>query len=90
MNQLADRQLAGVQLTLPDKCSISAADPNVWCGRALQEVWSICRFAVLHQCIRPLIGACVLRATMDISAHTFSLADRPRAGHLGHQVSHAP
>jgi len=28
MNQLADRQLAGVQLTLPDKCSISAADPK--------------------------------------------------------------
>ena len=26
MNQLADRQLAGVQLTLPDNCSISAAD----------------------------------------------------------------
>src|ERR1700738_3495601 len=26
----------------------------------------------------------VLRATMDISAHASSLADRPRAGHLGH------
>src|SRR5215813_1334217 len=33
--------------------------------------------AVLHQCIRPLIGA-VLRATMDISAHAISLADRPQ------------
>src|SRR5215470_7178949 len=61
----------------------SLFDPNVWCGRALQEVWSICRFAVLHQCIRPLIGACAVRATMDISAHTFSLAVRPRVGHLG-------
>ena len=24
----------------------------------MQEVWTICRLAVLHQCIRPLIGAC--------------------------------
>src|SRR5258708_16988456 len=46
--------------------------------------------AVLHQCIRPLIGACVLWAIMDISAHAFSLTDRPRSGHSGHQCSHAP
>ena len=46
--------------------------------------------AVLHQCIRPLVGACVLRATMDISARAISLADRPRTGHSGHQCSHAP
>src|SRR6266545_5569245 len=26
---------------------------------------------------------------MDISARAFSLADRPRLGHLGHQCSHA-
>ena len=26
---------------------------------------------------------------MDISAHAFSLADRPRSGHSGHQCSHA-
>src|SRR5260370_32054067 len=26
---------------------------------------------------------------MDISAHAFSLPDRPRSGHLGHQCSHA-
>src|SRR5580704_1304644 len=32
----------------------------------------------------------LLRAIMDISAHAFSLADRPRPGHLGHQCSHAP
>jgi hypothetical protein len=31
----------------------------------------------------------VLRAIMDISARAFSLADRPRSGHLGHQCSHA-
>src|SRR5215471_10156340 len=32
----------------------------------------------------------VLRAIMDISAPAFSLADRPRMGHLGHQGSQAP
>src|SRR5262249_19514675 len=33
------------------------SDPNVWSGRAVQEVSSILVAAVLHQCIRPLIGA---------------------------------
>ena len=37
-----------------------------------------------------LIGACVLRATMDISAHGFLLAARPLLGQTGHQFSHAP
>jgi hypothetical protein len=32
----------------------------------------------------------MLRAIMDISAPGFSLGDRPRTGHLGHQVSQAP
>ena len=31
----------------------------------------------------------LLRAIMDISARAFSLPDRPRSGHLGHQFSHA-
>src|SRR6516162_6349196 len=35
-------------------------------------------YAVLHQCIRPLIGAFELRAIMDISAPAISLADRPQ------------
>lgn len=43
----------------------------------------------MHQCIRPLIGA-FAPATMDISARAFSLADRPRLDHSGHQCSHAP
>ena len=34
-----------------------AVDPDVWSGRAVQEVSSILADAVLHQCIRPLIGA---------------------------------
>src|SRR6202022_467434 len=33
-------------------------DPNVWSGRALQEDFVELADAVLHQCIRPLIGAC--------------------------------
>ena len=36
----------------------SLVDPNVWSGRALQEGSLIWRRAVLHQCIRPLVGAC--------------------------------
>src|SRR5712672_251493 len=34
--------------------------------------------AVLHQCIRSLVGAVLLRTIMDISAHAFSLGDRPQ------------
>src|SRR5665811_2550970 len=34
--------------------------------------------AVLHQCIRSLIGAVLLRTIMDISAHAVSLSDRPQ------------
>jgi hypothetical protein len=59
--------------------------PAVRCKR-----FSSIRCTVLHQCIRPLLGAVLLRAIMDISAHAISLADRPRLGHLGHQCSHAP
>ena len=47
----------------------SGFDPYVWSGRAGQEVSSTQADAVLHQCIRPLIGAFALRAIMDISAH---------------------
>src|SRR6202048_1404832 len=46
--------------------------------------------AVLHQCIRSLVGAVLLRTIMDISARATSLTDRPQRGHVGHQCSHAP
>src|SRR6266481_7009170 len=39
---------------------------------------SIWWYAVLHQCIRSLVGAVLLRTIMDISARATSLADRPR------------
>jgi hypothetical protein len=47
---------------------VKRIDPNVWSGRAVQEVSSILADAVLHQCIRLPIGAFELRAIMDISA----------------------
>jgi hypothetical protein len=36
----------------------AVVDPNVWSGRALQEAFVDPADAVLHQCIRPVIGAC--------------------------------
>ncbi len=45
---------------------------------ALQEVFVDLADAVLHQCIRPLVGA-LLPAIMDISARATSLRDRPRS-----------
>ena len=83
-----DARRHGRSTPIADRKPKGKNDPNVWSGRASQEVSSIW-FAVLHQCIRPLIGAAVLRAIMDISAGAFSLSDRPRSGHLGHQCSHA-
>jgi hypothetical protein len=43
---------------------------------------------VLHQCIRPLVGA-LLRAIMDISAGAISLTDRPQPSHWVHQFAYA-
>ena len=37
---------------------MSENDPHVWSGRALQEGFVNLADAVLHQCIRPLIGVC--------------------------------
>jgi len=49
-----------------------AFDPYVWSGRASQEVSSIW-FSVLHQCIRPLIGAVCCSGPPWISARGRSL-----------------
>src|SRR6266480_511486 len=48
--------------------------PAVRCKR-LSSSW---HSAVLHQCIRSLIGAGLLRTIMDISARASSLPDRPQ------------
>jgi len=49
-------------------------------GPAVRCKWILpsWRWAVLHQCIRPLIGVVVLLAIMDISARAVSLPDRPQ------------
>ena len=51
-----------------DGVTVLSPDPNVWSGRALQEVFVEPSSAVLHQCIRSRIGAVLLRTIMDISA----------------------
>jgi len=38
-------------------CRRAESDPDVWSGRASQEVFVDLADAVLHQCIRPPIGA---------------------------------
>jgi hypothetical protein len=83
-------QLTRQERSLGRRRRRAESDPDVWSGRASQEVLPIWRCAVLHQCIRPRIGVHWLRAIMDISARAISLADGPRTGHLGHQCSHAP
>jgi hypothetical protein len=50
--------LSGVERKSDLRAVRSAFDPNVWSGRALQEGFVNLADAVLHQCIRPLIGAC--------------------------------
>src|SRR3974390_2711757 len=49
-------QLVGADIS--PKRAASRFDPHVWSGRAVQEVFVDPGDAVLHQCIRPLIGAC--------------------------------
>src|SRR6201993_270512 len=46
------------ELPSGERAATAAFDPNVWAGRALQEGFVNLSDAVLHQCIRPLIGAC--------------------------------
>jgi len=70
---------------------MSAYDPNVWSGRALQE--NFIELADVRSCINVSglwLEPFVLRAIMGISARAISLADRPQQDHSGHQCSHAP
>jgi hypothetical protein len=54
-----------------------AFDPTVWTGRALQAESEKMEGLVLRICIRPLHGAFVLLAIMDIRAHPISFSERP-------------
>jgi hypothetical protein len=57
--------------------SFSGFDPTVWTGRALQAGCEQMEGVVLRICIRPLHGAFVLLAIMDIRAHPISFSERP-------------
>ena len=55
----------------------SVDDPSAWTGRALQAGCEQMEGVVLRICIRPLHGAFVLLAIMDIRAHPISFSERP-------------
>jgi hypothetical protein len=66
-------------------------DPNVWSGRALQENFHrVGGCAVLHQCIRPLIGASCAPGHHGYQRACDLITGKASRGHLGHQCSHAP
>jgi hypothetical protein len=64
-------------------------DPDVWSGRALQEDFVELAAAVLHQCIRPLIGACGAPGHHGYQRACVLVNGQASTGHLGHQYSHA-
>src|SRR5262245_5894680 len=62
-------------------------DPNVWSGRALQENFDRdggC--AVLHQCIRPLIGALRAPGHHGYQRACDLVSGQASTGHVGHRV----
>jgi len=69
---------------------IGANDPNVWSGRASQEVFVDLASAVLHQCIRSLIGACCAPDHHGYQRACVLITGQASTGHLGHQCSQAP
>jgi hypothetical protein len=56
----------------------SQFDPDVWSGRALQEVFVELAVSGLASMYPAFDLEHLLRAIMDISARAFSLADRPQ------------
>jgi hypothetical protein len=69
--QRSKRSLSGAKRTSAGAAEVTLltqCNPAVRCKRMV---------SVLHQCIRPLIGALLL-TIMDISAHAISLAESPR------------
>ena len=68
---------------------MAAFDPNVWSGRALQEDFVELAVAVLHQCIRPLIGVCRAPGHHGYQRACDLINGQASTGHLGHQCAHA-
>ena len=81
--------LAGKVRKLPAHGQNDAIDPDVWSGRALQEDFVELAVAVLHQCIRPLIGACGAPGHHGYQRACVLVNGQASTGHLGHQCSHA-
>ena len=87
-DRVGECPLSGVKRTSKFKSVTSAFDPNVWTRRALQEKTVRLGCTVLHQCIRPRIGAHAPdhhgnpRASDLISGHASK-------GSSGHQSSGA-
>jgi len=76
---------------LPASYQSDATDPNVWSGRALQEdFFELAGCAVLHQCIRPLIGAFCAPGHHGYQRACDLISGQASMGHWGHQCSHAP
>ena len=65
-----------------------ANDPYVWSGRASQEVSSICRLAVLRQCIRPLVGAFCVPGHHGCQRTCDPISGQASNSQMGHQCSH--
>jgi hypothetical protein len=64
-------------------------DPHVWSGRALQVDFAKLAVAVLHQCIRPLIGA-FAPGHYGYQRACVLINGQASTGHVGHQCSQAP
>src|SRR5262249_37106154 len=83
--------LSGVKQTSGEQTKYDAIDPNVWSGRALQEVSSTWQIAVLHQCIRPQLGACCAPGHHGYQRAFELINGQASNGPFGcHQGSHAP
>jgi hypothetical protein len=82
--------VSGEDRKCPADCRNGAFDPNVWSGRALQEVFVDPAETVSHQCIRPLLGARCAPGHHGYQRACDLISGQASTGHLGHQCSHAP
>jgi hypothetical protein len=82
-------RLSGDERTKLRRGPRSVFDPDVWSGRALQEDFVELAVAVLHQCIRPLIGVCRAPGHHGYQRACDLINGQASTGHLGHQCAHA-
>jgi hypothetical protein len=72
----------------PAQAMVLALD--VWSGRASQENFVKLAVAVLHQCIRPLIGACCAPGHHGYQRVCDLISGKASSGQMCHQYSQAP